>query len=509
MRQLLLLAAMAASVHVSAQKFSTAPGGTTCATGFARPCSGGTIPDGYSYTDDGSGTYYLQDPLPLDVHGTDGPTRNEIYTVGYEFGTTYQAYFTRRDATTGQITQMLKWGPYGQDAIARAVTYDNNNDRLYIVGVEAVSNVTPPQGYLKRFNYTPPGSFSSTYYFPNTLAGPVDVLVDGNGDVYVLCIQNGGGFLVYKYTFNGILLSTLSSSSITGFSTAQPWEMEYDNTGNIYICGKLGTSAFICGIDQSLTVLGTGTDATSSAGYTAIEIDNSGNLFAVGGASSPGGINASWAEWDVNSGTYSINYTGTEPTAGSIYDVLIDPNNRHTVLVDDKITEITATNTLDLLTNHGTLPSFMGAVYFGNMHRNVTDGSYLVCALNNNVSGPPPFYPREYVAKFNYPGGPTGSLGANPWIGYENKSTTAISSLEKDNSIVLHPNPAANRLSIDLKGNDADNYRIINNMGQMVSRGYMLAPRATIDVSMLQPGQYYLQLLNNTQTVNTQTFTKQ
>lgn len=510
MRQLLLLAAMAASVHVSAQKYTPVTG-TTCGVDYARPCSGGMIPDGYSYTDYGSGTYYLVDPFPMDVHGTDGTTRNEIYSVGIEVGATpNRSYFIRRNASTGQITQIIQWSNFGQQAGTRAVTYDNTNDRLFIAGVEATSNVSGSyNGYFKSFSYTL-NLFNNTYYLPLASAVPVDILVDPAGDVYVLCHRNGlnSGFIVYKYTFNGILLGTLSSaSSITGFSTASPWSMEYDNNfNNIYICGNLGSAGFICGIDQSLSVLGTGTDVSSSAGYTSIDMDNNGNLFAVGSASSPGGNYASWAEWDVSTSSYSINYTGSEPTAGIIADILIDPNNRHTVLVNDKITEITSSNMLDMITNAGTLPTGVGP-YLGHLHRNVTDGNYVVSGLGLGVGGPN--WPTEYVAKFNYTGGPTGPLGGNPWSGYENKSTTSVSSLDKDNSIVLHPNPTTNRLSIDLKNNNADNYRIINNMGQMVSKGYMLAPRATIDVSMLQPGQYYLQLLNNTQTINTQTFTKQ
>lgn len=497
MRQLLLLAAMAASVHVSAQKF-TPQGGGTCGVNYGWPCPFSSIPTGYSYSDYGSGTYYLDDPLPMDVHGPDGSTRNEIYTVGIEAAASPdRAYFMRRNATTGQITQLITWGPLtpgGTDAGNAAVTYDNNNDRLFVLGAYFIPGGT--QVYFRRFNYTT-NSFLFTCYLPTTIAlSALDMAVDGNGDVYILCGKIGtSGFMIYKYTFNGTTLGSLNSTSISGLSTPYAKKFEYDNnTGNLYICGRDGSAGFICGINASLSVLGVGTDANSTWGYTDIDFDNNGYLFAVGSD----GNYPSWAEWDVS--TYTTNYTGTSSTMANISEILIDPNDRHIVLADQYITYIDlAAGDIHYGSDVGTLPTTVSPQY-SKLHRDATDGDILVCGLNPSTF---PVYPTEYVARYNYTGGPTS------WSGYENKSTTSVSSLDKDNSIVLHPNPTTNRLSIDLKNNNADNYRIINNMGQMVSKGYMLAPRATIDVSMLQPGQYYLQLLNNTQTINTQTFTKQ
>lgn len=512
MRQLLLLAAMAASVHVSAQKFTPVTTGACwpTQTGFDRVCSG-VSPSGFSHSDYGSGTYWLEDPYPTDVQVTSGGTRREIYSIGVELSTSPRStYFMRRNAITGQIIQVIKnTAPGSYDATNRAITYDAANDRLYVGGTNVTA--TGSQAYIKRFNYAT-NSFTLIINLPTSLGTLAlsDVLVDNGGNIYALCYNtSGGGFIVFKYNSAAGLTGTLNSSSISGLTGAVPSKFEYDDaTGNIYICGRTSFSfgsAFICGITTSLAVLGSGTDANSDRGYEDIDFDNNGNLFAIGHQNNSGNVLPTWAEWDVS--TYTTNFTGTDVVniGGGLRDLLIDPNGRYVIAYNDYITY------LDLATNQvhlGTDAANLGMNGVFTLHRDINDGSFVICGLGNGF-GSGPFYPTEYVAKYNYSGGPTDPLGANPWIGYENKSTTSISALEKDNSIVLHPNPATNRLSIDLKGNDANNYRIINNMGQMVSKGYMLAQRATIDVSMLQPGQYYLQLLNNTQAISTQTFTKQ
>lgn len=498
MRQLLLLAAMAASVHVSAQKFNVVKTGTCGTTGYGWPCTGATTPTGFSYSDPNvSDTYYINDGVTTAVFGDNGDGKHYAAGNYVVSGTQLNSWYMQRDATTGQPTYIARWddgvtfGYPSSDCGIRDITVNASANRAYILGYFGTGAPSAMRNYLRCINTTTGAVVWQTLISATAgLYAAVDLLVDNSGNIHVLANDLvSGGFVVRLYSPAGFPSTMFMSSSGSSLSFPTAFNFDIENSsGNIYICGQTGSQGFVMGLTSSYLLLDEQTDANATSGYRDLDFESSGDLFVMG----YNGTNTMWQKWDVTSTPFTtIGLGGTSTSVDFPRKLIIDPNGRHTILAQGPITGNSVTH---ITTDVDWTTDYYGFNVWGAIHKDNNGDIILGSTDALNL---------QYITRLNYTGGPTS------WTNYENKSTTSVSSLEKDNSIVLHPNPATNRLSIDLKNNDANNYRIINSMGQMVSKGYMLAPRATIDVSMLQSGQYYLQLLNNTQTINTQTFTKQ
>lgn len=83
------------------------------------------------------------------------------------------------------------------------------------------------------------------------------------------------------------------------------------------------------------------------------------------------------------------------------------------------------------------------------------------------------------------------SIGAYQWV-----KTTGIETTELTKLVKVYPNPVADELSIELKGNTKiSDFKIVNLQGQVVSQGSLIV-KTKIPTSNLAPGFYLLQFEN-------------
>jgi hypothetical protein len=84
--------------------------------------------------------------------------------------------------------------------------------------------------------------------------------------------------------------------------------------------------------------------------------------------------------------------------------------------------------------------------------------------------------------------------------------SSSVASIEKNNSVMVYPNPATNKITINLKSITAENaeYKIMNVNGQVVADGKFAGnnTQKDIDLSTFTPGIYNLQVVLSTTVIN-------
>jgi hypothetical protein len=493
MKKLLFVALAALSLDVSAQPFNLVTG--TCGLAYGRPCT--TLANGYSYSDIGSGTYYLPSGDVTDVHGSLSGS-NVHYMLGhYDNSGDMDLFYMKKDMVNGTILDFLSIDANTQalsqmglkDDAGMKMTIDESNQLAYLTG--SYSSGGGSTSYLICLNNI---NTSASIAWAITLNDEVlDVSLDGNGNVVVLeQVGYGGGCYFVLEEFDNTGSYQTSFSGVSYVSAQQiARRMVYDNsTGNFYVCGYDNGAGFVFGVDNSLSYINHGLDYTFS-GYAAIDMDPTNNEVVVVGTSVSG---SAWASWDVSGMSYYVAYSGQSTTsADNMIDLLVDPNGQYIVIAIKVVSSVPERylTYVDKAANGG-----LGDVHYGGSSYhfvNNPSGILATCLHKDDdghvvVGGIDVGNDAVWTARFT-----DGALSS--WTNYKNK-TTGIRAISSNDDIVLSPNPVKNELAIQATIKNISEYRIMNTMGQIVSSGTLSGDKTNsiLDMSKLAKGNYYLQL---------------
>lgn len=282
------------------------------------------------------------------------------------------------------------------------------------------------------------------------LGFPTGVAIDGAGNMYASDQTNN---IIWKITNNGATVTQFNSgiSCMQGFVAAP---------GNTLYVGDYCNS-FVYAIDASgtATVFASGNDISNPNG---IILDPSGNLLVT------------------NEGNNAIVRVTTQPLAVHLVRFTASQKNGAAVLNWVAVEDGHPYNYI--IERAADAKNFLAAGEVNAIGNTAIENNYTFTDRAVNISSGQLFYRLKIVDK------------TDGKITYSNIAKLSVNNTAEIN---LYPNPGqGNTLTIDAGTTATTGYKLLNIAGQQVLQGMLNERAATVDVSTLAPGTYFIYFSN-------------
>lgn len=222
-----------------------------------------------------------------------------------------------------------------QQQVANPSTYDNVATALCSSG-NLITTANNFIGSAEQIHLNCINNGGNVVWQQNVTGSPnkpnfgVDVKTDAAGNIYCIGAYNSGGdydYRIAKYTANGVLVWQKFYNGPPGNKDDVPTAMEIDNSGNVYVTGSSWGSGGALIDFATLKFDNNGNQLWVSRydnglidAATSMRVDNSGNVFVTGAsASNPNNANITTVKYSpvgAQLGVHSFNYPGNGKDLG-------------------------------------------------------------------------------------------------------------------------------------------------------------------------------------------------